>query len=60
MKRSWMTHQLVTQAAAILLREALKYDVELLAPEHGTAQDLEQIAAGRRPHIRSMIYAIYA
>jgi len=46
MKRSWATHQLVTEVAAILLEEALNYDIEIVEPPFAPVEDLQQIAAG--------------
>eukprot|EP00913_Durusdinium_trenchii_P009563 g8986.t1 len=46
LKRSWMTHQLVTEVAAILLEEALNYDVELVEASTAPIEDLQRVAAG--------------
>eukprot|EP00435_Cladocopium_sp_Y103_P027592 s1802_g6.t2 len=48
LKHSWPTHQLVTEVAAILLSEALKYDVQIVEPDEFTpAGDPQLIAQGR-------------
>lgn len=48
LKRSWPTHQLVTEVAAILLSEALKYDIQIVEPDEvKPVEDPQQIAQGR-------------
>jgi len=46
--RDWQSHRMVTHVAAILLRDVMKYDVEILEAEDDwtTSQDLARLANG--------------
>jgi len=46
MKRSWVSHALVADVAAILLQEVLKFDVEVVQPSNDPPDDVQQIAEG--------------
>eukprot|EP00437_Effrenium_voratum_P054265 CAMPEP_0181524558 /NCGR_PEP_ID=MMETSP1110-20121109/68499_1 /TAXON_ID=174948 /ORGANISM="Symbiodinium sp., Strain CCMP421" /LENGTH=864 /DNA_ID=CAMNT_0023655305 /DNA_START=62 /DNA_END=2657 /DNA_ORIENTATION=+ len=45
-KRSWASHSLVSEVAAILLEEVLMYDVERVYPDTTPAQDIRSLSLG--------------
>jgi len=45
-KRGWVSHELVTEVAAILLEEVLMYDVVRVVPDTGPVDDFRSIALG--------------
>lgn len=44
MARDWPSHRLVTEVAAILLREQLKFDVELVMPDSVPLDDYQRLS----------------